>query len=69
METRVILRRSEKRLGLMNARIYGVQFATATTLTFLDSHCECVPGEVMIKGQIELHIIHDQNTSFLEMRI
>ena len=45
LTTRVILRRSTTRLGLMNARIYGVQFATAQTLTFLDSHCECVPGQ------------------------
>ena len=42
--SRVVLQRTNARLGLIQARLYGVQFAHAQTITFLDAHCECVEG-------------------------
>ena len=42
---KVLLVRTERRLGLIRARIFGVECAHGRTLTFLDSHCECVPGK------------------------
>lgn len=36
--------RSERRQGLIRARLYGARHATAPTLTYLDSHCECTQG-------------------------
>ncbi|XP_046350003.2 polypeptide N-acetylgalactosaminyltransferase 1-like [Haliotis rufescens] len=36
--------RAKSGLGLMVARMYGYKYTTAPTITFLDSHCECLPG-------------------------
>ncbi|XP_011309305.1 polypeptide N-acetylgalactosaminyltransferase 3 [Fopius arisanus] len=40
--TRVL--RSEKRVGLINARLLGAREAAGEVLTFLDAHCECTVG-------------------------
>ncbi|XP_043275535.1 polypeptide N-acetylgalactosaminyltransferase 1 [Venturia canescens] len=40
--TRVL--RSDKRVGLVNARLIGAKEAIGQVLTFLDAHCECTVG-------------------------
>ncbi|KAK2836410.1 hypothetical protein Q7C36_014279 [Tachysurus vachellii] len=56
---RVRLIRTNKREGLVRARLIGATYATGDVLTFLDCHCECVPG--WIEPLLE-RIAEKQNT-------
>uniref|UniRef100_A0AC35TZK5 Glyco_trans_2-like domain-containing protein n=1 Tax=Rhabditophanes sp. KR3021 TaxID=114890 RepID=A0AC35TZK5_9BILA len=44
LKVRVKIIRSQKRVGLIKARLMGAQEASGKVLTFLDSHCECTIG-------------------------
>lgn len=44
VKTRVL--RTDKREGLVRARLLGARAATGQILTFLDAHCECTTGNL-----------------------
>lgn len=44
MSPKIHVYRTGARIGLIRARVFGAQRASAPVITFLDSHCECVEG-------------------------
>lgn len=42
IETKVL--RTEKRSGLIRARLLGAKHVKGEVITFLDAHCECADG-------------------------
>lgn len=43
---KVRILRLEKREGLIRARIRGAAISKSPVITYLDSHCECVEGNL-----------------------
>ncbi|CAH0563541.1 unnamed protein product [Brassicogethes aeneus] len=44
LPVRVFVLRTEKRSGLIRARLLGAKHVTGQVITFLDAHCECTEG-------------------------
>ena len=40
--------RMPERVGLIRARLAGLPESTAEVVTYLDSHCECTKGKIII---------------------
>ncbi len=52
---KLILKRHEKREGLIRARLTGTKLSSGEVIVFLDSHCEVTEGAPSeIKQSIEL---------------
>ena len=41
---KVVIHRTGKRIGLVQARQIGAQMIKAEVIIFLDAHCECTPN-------------------------
>lgn len=44
LPVRTYVLRTEKRSGLVRARLLGAKNVTGQVITFLDAHCECTEG-------------------------
>lgn len=44
LPVRTFVLRTEKRSGLIRARLLGAEHVTGEVITFLDAHCECTEG-------------------------